>query len=40
MLPTLDQLPTLGFLHKAVSDCLDRWNRDNEDLTAWKTLDS
>ncbi|WP_024656086.1 hypothetical protein N027_11625 [Pseudomonas syringae USA007] len=32
MLPTIDQLPTLGFLHKAVCDCLGLWNSDNEDL--------
>jgi hypothetical protein len=32
MLPTIDQLPTLGFLHKTVCDCLGLWNSDNEDL--------
>lgn len=33
MLPTTDQLPTLGFLHKAVCDCLGLWNSENEDFT-------
>ncbi|MFC0349869.1 hypothetical protein [Undibacterium danionis] len=33
MLPTTNQLPTLGHLHKVVCDCLGLWNSDNEDIT-------
>jgi hypothetical protein len=33
MLPTSNQLPTLGYLHKVVCDCLGLWNSDNEDIT-------
>lgn len=33
MLPTTDQLPTLGYLHKVVCDCLGLWNSDNQDVT-------
>ena len=33
MLPTTNQLPTLGYLHKVVCDCLGLWNSDNEDVT-------
>ena len=33
MLPTTNQLPTLGYLHKVVCDCLGLWNSDNEDIT-------
>jgi len=32
MLPTTNQLPTLGYLHKVVCDCLGLWNSDNEDV--------
>lgn len=33
MLPTTNQLPTLGYLHKIVCDCLGLWHSDNEDVT-------
>lgn len=33
MLPTTNQLPTLGYLHKVVCDCLGLWNSENEDIT-------
>lgn len=33
MLPTTHQLPTLGYLHKVVCDCLGLWNSDNQDVT-------
>ena len=33
MLPTTNQLPTLGYIHKVVCDCLGLWNSDNEDIT-------
>lgn len=33
MLPTTNQLPTLGYLHKVVCDCLGLWNSDNEDIS-------
>lgn len=33
MLPTTDQLPTLGYLHKVICDSLGLWNSDNEDVT-------
>ncbi len=33
MPPTAKQLPTLGYLHKVVCDCLGLWNSDNEDVT-------
>lgn len=33
MLPTTNQLPTLGYLHKVVCDSLGLWNSDNEDIT-------
>lgn len=33
MLPMINHLPTLGYLHKAICDCLGLWNSDNEDLT-------
>ena len=33
MLPTTNKLPTLGYLHKVVCDCLGLWNSDNEDIT-------
>lgn len=33
MLSTPNQLPTLGYLHKVVCDCLGLWNSDNEDIT-------
>lgn len=33
MLPATNQLPTLGYLHKVVCDCLGLWNSDNEDVT-------
>ena len=33
MLPATNQLPTLGYLHKVVCDCLGLWNSDNEDIT-------
>jgi len=33
MLPTTNQLPTLGYLHKVVCDCLGLWSSDNEDIT-------
>ena len=33
MLPTTNQLPTLGYLHKVVCDCLGLWNTDSEDKT-------
>ncbi|WP_412479596.1 hypothetical protein [Azonexus sp. IMCC34839] len=33
MLPTTNQLPTLGYVHKVVCDCLGLWNSDNEDVT-------
>lgn len=33
MLQTTNQLPTLGYLHKVVCDCLGLWNSDNEDVT-------
>lgn len=29
---TINQLPTLGYLHKVVCDCLGLWNSDNEDI--------
>lgn len=32
MLDTTNQLPTLGYLHKVVCDCLGLWNSDNEDV--------
>ena len=32
MLPTTNQLPTLGHLHKVVCDCLGLWSSDNEDI--------
>lgn len=32
-MPTTNQLPTLGYLHKVVCDCLGLWNSDNEDIT-------
>ena len=32
MLPTKNQLPTLGYLHKVMCDCLGLWNSDNEDV--------
>ncbi|SDS83491.1 hypothetical protein SAMN05216198_2910 [Halopseudomonas litoralis] len=33
MLPTSNQLPTLGYLHKVVCDCLGLWTSDNQDVT-------
>ena len=33
MLLTTNQLPTLGYVHKVVCDCLGLWNSDNEDVT-------
>ncbi|MEH6386401.1 MULTISPECIES: hypothetical protein [Pseudomonas] len=33
MLPTSNQMPTLGFLHKVVCDCLGLWTSDNQDVT-------
>ncbi|MFV3372461.1 hypothetical protein ACNFH5_30190 [Pseudomonas sp. NY15435] len=33
MLPTTDQLPSLGYLHKVVCDCLGLWSSDNQDVT-------
>ena len=33
MLPTTNQLPTLGYLHKIVCDCLGLWHSDNDDVT-------
>lgn len=33
MLPTTNHLPTLGYLHKVVCDCLGLWKSDNEDVT-------
>lgn len=33
MLPATNQLPTLGYLHKVVCNCLGLWNSDNEDVT-------
>lgn len=33
MLSNLNQLPTLGYLHKIVCDCLGLWHSDNEDIT-------
>lgn len=33
MLPTTNQLPTLGYLHKVVCDCLGLRHSDNEDIT-------
>jgi len=33
MLPATNKLPTLGYLHKVVCDCLGLWNSDNEDVT-------
>ena len=33
MLPATNQLPTLGYLHKVVCDCLGLWHSDNEDIT-------
>jgi hypothetical protein len=33
MLPNSNQLPTLGYLHKIVCDCLGLWHSDNEDIT-------
>lgn len=33
MLPTSNQLPTLGHLHKILCDCLGLWHSDNEDIT-------
>ena len=33
MLPTTNQLPTLGYLHKVICDSLGLWNSDNEDVT-------
>lgn len=33
MLPATHQLPTLGYLHKVVCDCLGLWSSDNQDLT-------
>lgn len=33
MLPTSNKLPTLGYVHKVVCDCLGLWNSDNEDIT-------
>ncbi len=33
MLPTTNQLPTLGYLHKVVCECLGLWNSDNQDIT-------
>ena len=33
MPPTAKQLPTLGYLHKVVCDCLGLWSSDNEDVT-------
>ncbi|WP_179402227.1 hypothetical protein [Burkholderia guangdongensis] len=32
MRPAINQLPTLGYLHKVVCDCLGLWNSDNEDI--------
>jgi hypothetical protein len=32
MLPTTNQLPTLGYFHKVVCDCLGIWKSDNEDI--------
>lgn len=32
MLPTTIQLPTLGYMHKVVCDCLGLWNTNNEDV--------
>jgi hypothetical protein len=33
MLLTSNKLPTLGYVHKVVCDCLGLWNSDNEDIT-------
>jgi hypothetical protein len=33
MLTATNQLPTLGYLHKVVCDCLGLWNSENEDFT-------
>ena len=33
MLPTTHQLPTLGYLHKILCDCLGLWNSNNQDVT-------
>lgn len=33
MLATTNQLPTLGYFHKVLCDCLGLWNIDNEDIT-------
>ncbi|MBX5575973.1 hypothetical protein ISE32_02550 [Pseudomonas aeruginosa] len=32
MLPTTNQLPTLGCLHKVLCDCLGLWSSDNQDV--------
>jgi hypothetical protein len=33
MLPTIHQMPTIGYVHKVLCDCLGLWNSDNEDVT-------
>ena len=33
MLQTTNHLPTLGYLHKLVCDCLGLWSSDNDDVT-------
>ncbi len=33
MLPTTNQLPTLGYLHKVVCDCLGLWSSDSDDVS-------
>lgn len=33
MLPTTNQLPTLGHVHKVVCDILGLWNSDDKDVT-------
>ncbi|EJM53575.1 hypothetical protein PMI29_05763 [Pseudomonas sp. GM49] len=33
MLPTANQLPTFGYLHKVVCDCLGLWNSESQDVT-------
>jgi hypothetical protein len=33
MLPITNHLPTLGYMHKVVCDCLGLWNSENEDIT-------
>jgi hypothetical protein len=33
VIPTIHQLPTLGYMHKVVCDCLGLWNSDNQGVT-------